>query len=857
MSKKRLVLVESPTKAKTIRKFLSEKEYEIQACMGHIRDLPSSASEIPEKYKGEEWARLGVNVKNKFEPLYVVSADKRKTVKSIKDALKEADELYIATDEDREGESIGWHLLEVLKPKIPVKRMVFHEITKEAILEALDHTRELDKDLVDAQETRRILDRLVGYTVSPLLWRKISKGLSAGRVQSVAVRLLVLRERERMAFVPASYWDLKAILDKDRKPFEAQMTHWKGQRLATSKDFDDQTGKLIKGKEVLLMSQIEAMALAEQLPKETWKVAKVEDRNEIRKPYPPFITSTLQQEASRKLRMASKQTMRTAQSLYERGLITYMRTDSTNLSNEAVEASRKTIQKRYGAEFLSPQPRAFASKSKNAQEAHEAIRPAGTEMKTAQEWHLSGEEAALYDLIWKRTVACQMADARFKFTAATIEAGLGEDTATFRASGKVIEFAGFLRAYVEGSDDPDSALEDQEAPLPALQEGDSPNCQKVVALGHETKAPARYTEASLIQMLEAEGIGRPSTYSSIMDTITARGYAHKKGMQLVPSFTAFATTQLLESNFDKLIDLGFTAEMEQVLDDISQGTKQALPYLESFYSGKKGLEKQVEEGLDKIDARIVSTVQLPKWKPFIVRVGRYGAFAEQENALEKTIIPIPDDAAPADLTVESFQEFLRGKEIGDKPIGMHPELNVPIFARKGPYGDYVQLGEDTEDKKNKPKRASLPKGLALQDITLEKAVDLLRLPRTVGTHPETGKPIIANVGRFGPYVEHNKLFASLGKTDDAMTVTLERALEVIAVKEGKKVALNNLGDHPQTGDPIEVLQGRYGPYIKYQKLNVTIPKDKAPESLTMEEALALIAEKEANPTTAKAKRGRR
>lgn len=823
--------------------------------MGHIRDLPSSATEIPTKYKKEAWARLGVNVENHFEPIYVVSADKKKIVKEIQEALKSADELYIATDEDREGESIGWHLLQVLKPKVPVKRMVFHEITKEAILEALDQTREIDKDLVDAQETRRILDRLVGYTLSPLLWRKIMPRLSAGRVQSVAVRILVMRERERLAFVPASYWDLKAILEKDRKSFEAQMTHWKGERLATSKDFDANTGKLIAGKKALLMSQAEAESLAERLPKETWRVVKVEDRTETRKPYPPFITSTLQQEASRKLRMAARQTMRTAQNLYEQGLITYMRTDSTNLSNEAVDASRKAIESRYGSTYLSPQPRVFASKSKNAQEAHEAIRPAGTEMKTAQELRLSGEEAALYDLIWKRTVACQMADAKLRFTSATIEAGTNE-VATFRASGKTVEFAGFFRAYVEGSDDPEAALEDKDQPLPSLKTGDATDCKSVHALGHETKPPARFTEASLVQTLEAEGIGRPSTYASIIDTILNRGYARKQGLQLVPTFTGFATTQLLEGHFQKLIDLGFTAQMEQDLDDISHGTKKAEPFLTALYHGTEGLEKRVEAGLESIDPKLVSTITHRKWQPFVVRVGRYGAYTEQENATEKLTAPIPDELAPADLTSQALNDLIISKQGGELPIGFHPEHQLPIFVRRGPYGDYVQLGEDTDDKKNKPKRASLPKGMSIEQVDLPAAIELLKLPRTVGNHPESGKPILANIGKFGPYVQHEKVYASLGKTDDVLKVDLERALVLINAKEGKKVALRELGAHPQSGEMIEILQGKFGPYVKHQKTNATLPKDATPESITFEDALKLLSAKEANPTPKKATRGK-
>lgn len=812
--------------------------------MGHIRDLPSSATEIPTKYKKEEWARLGVNVQNNFEPLYVVSADKKKVVKEIQDALKEADELYIATDEDREGESIGWHLLEVLKPKVPVKRMVFHEITQEAILEALNNTRQVDKNLVNAQETRRVLDRLVGYTLSPLLWRKIIPKLSAGRVQSVAVRLLVMRERERMLFVPASYWDLKAHLGHGGQGFEAVMTHWKGKRLASGKDFDENTGKLLKDRDVLLMTEKEAKQLAAKLPAEAWEVVAVEERITERKPYPPFITSTLQQEASRKLRFAARHTMRLAQSLYEKGLITYMRTDSTNLSKEALEAARKTVVTRYGEAYLHKEPRQFASKAKNAQEAHEAIRPAGTQMKTARELGLTGDEATLYDMIWTRTIASQMADAKLKFTTATIEAGKNE-VASFRASGKTVVFPGFFRAYVESSDDPEAALEDRDQPLPLLKKQDRPACKGVEALGHETKPPARYTEASLVQTLEAEGIGRPSTYASIIDTILDRGYVRKHGTQLVPTFTAFATIQLLEQYFSHMVDLGFTAEMEQVLDDIAHGSKNALPYLQSLYLGEEGLEKRVEQGLDKIDAKTVSTIDFTRWLPYHVRVGKYGPYVEIEENGERLTAPVPDEVAPADLQKDQLSTYIEQKQQGDEVLGIHPELDLPIFAKKGPFGDYVQLGED--DEKQKPKRVSLPKGMTLADLDLDKALALLKLPRTLGQHPESGKPLVVNVGRFGPYVQHASTFASLKKEDDVMTVSYERALQLVMEKEGKKTSLRTVGIHPETQEPIEILEGRYGPYISHQKTNATLPKDLKPEDISFEMALELLKAKEEAP----------
>lgn len=848
---KRLVVVESPTKAKTIKGYLP-KEYRIEASMGHVRDLPASAAEIPPGVKDKPWAKLGVNVDDGFEPVYVVPSSKRKVVQKLKAALDEADELYIATDEDREGESIGWHLVQVLRPKVPVRRMVFHEITREAIQNALRNTREIDLNLVDAQETRRVLDRLVGYTISPLLWKKIAPRLSAGRVQSVAVRLLVLREKERMAFVPALYWDLKALLEKDGTPFEAVMTHLRGIRLATGRDFDDQTGRLkaglVEGKDVLLLGQAEAYALAEQLPAQPWRVTDVEDRIATRSPAPPFITSTLQQEASRKLGLSARETMRVAQRLYENGLITYMRTDSTNLSEEAIAASRRAVEQRYGREYLSPQPRQFANKVRNAQEAHEAIRPAGQAMKTRDELGLSGIDAALYDLIWKRTVATQMANARLRMVTARIEAGEGEETATFRASGRTIEFAGFFRAYVEGSDDPEAALEDRDQPLPALKKGDRPRCRKVSPAGHETKPPARYTDATLVKVLEQEGIGRPSTYASIIDTIVDRGYVFRINNQLVPTFTAFAANNVMEAQFQPFVDVGFTADMEQVLDDIAAGERKPKTYLRTFYGGEAGLEKRVKQALDAIDARQVSTITSPKWNGYVVRVGKYGPYVEGKVNGETVTASLPEHMVPGDVTLEQLEEIIQAGQADDAVIGIHPELNQPILLREGPYGPYVQLGDD--DQAGKPKRMSLPKGVRPEDVTLPMAVGLLSLPRTLGTHPETGKPILANIGRFGPYVQHGSTFASLKKEDDVLRVGLARALELLAEKTQKSRALRTLGEHPETKQPVEIFEGRYGPYVKHGKTNASLPKDRTPESLTMEEALDLL---EARAASGKAK----
>ncbi len=839
---KRLVVVESPTKAKTIRGFLPSSEYRIESSRGHVRDLPSNASEIPSRLRGTAWARLGVNVDEDFEPLYVIPTDKKAVITQLKDALSEADELIIATDEDREGESIGWHLLQVLKPSVPVKRMVFHEITKDAILHALSQTRDIDQDLVDAQEARRILDRLVGYSVSPVLWRKVKPRLSAGRVQSVAVRLIVQRERERLAFVTATYWDLRADLARQGAGFSASLTHVGGTRVAIGRDFDPDTGKLKNADKLLLLGEKEARALAKRLPGEAWKVTDVEEKLQKRSPAPPFITSTLQQEASRKLGLSSRQAMRIAQSLYEQGYITYMRTDSTTLSQEAVDASRRAISQRYGDEFLSPQPRQYSGKVRNAQEAHEAIRPAGKEMRTADEIGLAGADRKLYDLIWKRTVASQMAEARLRLVTATIEAGEGDEAATFRASGRTIEFPGFFRAYVEGSDDPEAALEDRDQPLPPLKKGAALDCKNVEPLGHETKPPARFTEASLVKVLEKEGIGRPSTYASIMDTIVNRGYVGKQGLTLVPTFTAMAANQLMEHQFENLVDAGFTAEMEESLDKIAAGELKSVPYLKTFYSGSKGLEGQVSEGIEAIDPREVSTIKAAQWEPHVVRVGRYGPYIEGEKDGERVTASLPEDLAPADLTREKIEELLRDGTTDDNLLGIHPSLEQPVLLRKGPYGPYVQLGDDEQE--GKPKRTSLPKTLSPGEVTLELAVRLLELPRTVGVHPETGVPIKASLGRFGPYVQHGSTFASLTADDDVLEVGVQRALELLLKKERKNTALRLVGLHPRTEQPVELFEGRYGPYVKHQKTNASLRKDQDAEALTLEEALTLLQAKE-------------
>lgn len=841
-----LVIVESPTKAKTIRNYLPSG-YLVTASMGHIRDLPSSAEEIPTAYKDKSWANLGVNVEGNFEPLYVVPKTKKKVVKELQEAIKKADELILATDEDREGESISWHLQEILKPKIPVKRMVFHEITKEAIQKALRDCRTIDYNLVHAQETRRILDRLVGYTLSPLLWKKIAWGLSAGRVQSVAVRLIVTRERERRAFHSAEYWDLKALLEKDKITFDSKLVTLKGQKLATGSDFDPRTGKLSKGKNVVVLNETSAQALKDQITGKEWTVTETEEKATTRKPAPPFTTSTLQQEANRKLGLSSRETMSIAQSLYEQGYITYMRTDSVHLSDQAITAARNCVKVMYGEEYLSPKPRQYSTKSKGAQEAHEAIRPAGSTFRTPKETGLKDREFSLYDLIWKRTVASQMADAKLT----QIIVNLLVEEAGFRSSGKRIDFPGFFRAYVEGSDDPEAAIENQEVILPNLQKGDHPDCRKIDGLGHETQPPDRYTEASLVKMLESEGIGRPSTYATIMGTIVDRGYVQLRQKALIPTFTAFAVTGLLENHFPDLVDTGFTSKMEQTLDEIATGSAQWLPYLDQFYRGEKGLENQVkvrESDIDPTKAKAVILENLPA----TVKIGKFGPYIEVKQNEEVLTASIPSDLTPCDLSSEQIQTLLKQKTEGPDQMGRHPVSGEGIYLLTGTYGPYVQLGEVTETNK-KPKRASLPKGTKPEELTLDMAVKLLDLPRFLGNHPETGGKIEVALGRFGPYVSYEvekgkKEFRSLQKGDDVYTILLDRAVQLLSEeKKGRgkstKEPLKALGVHPDDNEPVNIYQGPYGIYVKHGKTNAGLPEGETVETMTLEKALKLLSDK--------------
>ena len=856
---RRLVIVESPTKANTIARFLPEG-YEVMASMGHVRDLPASADDIPARYRGQEWARLGMKVEDDFAPLYVVT--KPKVVRELKAKLKNADELVIATDEDREGESIGWHLLEVLEPKVPVKRMVFHEITEAAIRKALDDTRDIDRHLVEAQETRRLLDRLVGYTISPLLWRKIAPRLSAGRVQSVAVRILVQREKERLAFVPAAYWDLQARLAAaagvEARAFDATATHVDGLRLATGKDFDPDTGRLKEGlqpgRDLVQLSEEDARRLADAAEGAAFRVASIEEREQTRNPSPPFTTSTLQQEASRKLGMSARDTMRVAQGLYERGLITYMRTDSTHLSGEAIGAARRRVEALYGADYLFERVRQYRGKARNAQEAHEAIRPAGDRMLTAKEHRLNGRDAALYDLIWTRTIATQMAEARLRFVTARIETELADRAVALRASGRQVLFPGFFRAYVEGSDDPEAALDDRDQPLPPLAEGDALRAISLDPSGHETKPPARITEASLVKILEQEGIGRPSTYASIIDTIVQRGYVRKQGQQLVPTFTAFATNNLLEHQFAQLVDTEFTAEMEAKLDEIAAGTLEAIPYLKGFYGGTEGIEARVAQGLDGIDPREISTVRSSRWDPYLVRVGRYGPYVEAQVEGERITTSLPDEWAPGDVTREMLAELVDRQVQGDVEVGQTDEGQA-MLLKNGPYGPYLQLGPD--DQEGKPRRVSLPPGVAPHDVDEALARRLLDLPRELGAHPESGKKIVAGIGRYGPYVRHERTYASLTAEDDVLEVGLDRAVELLAAKRtrGRREPLRTLGEHPDDGQPVELHQGRYGPYVKHGTTNASLRKEHDPESIELAAALELLAAREARKGAKGSRRG--
>jgi DNA topoisomerase-1 len=858
----RLVIVESPAKAKTIAGYLGPG-YIVEASIGHIRDLPRNAADVPAKYKGESWARLGVDVDHGFEPLYVVSPDRKQQVAKLKELIKGASELYLATDEDREGEAIAWHLMQTLKPTIPVRRMVFHEITRTAIEHAVNTTREVDENLVDAQETRRILDRLYGYEVSPVLWKKIMPKLSAGRVQSVATRIVVERERARMAFRTADYWDIEGTFrvqqaaTGDPTDFTATLIALDGDRVATGRDFDASTGTARS--EVVHLDEAGARGLAARLEGVPFAVSRVEEKPYRRKPYAPFMTSTLQQEGGRKLRWSAQQVMRVAQRLYENGHITYMRTDSTNLSDTAITAARRQVRELYGDKYVPTEPRRYARKVKNAQEAHEAIRPSGDSFATpgALAGQLGRDEFALYELIWKRTIASQMIDAVGQSVSVRLSgtSSTGE-VADFSASGKTITEPGFLRAYVESTDTPDGEGDDAERRLPRLAKGDPLSAERLEAQGHTTQPPARYTEASLVKALEELGIGRPSTYASIMQTIQDRGYVWKKGTALVPSFVAFAVVQLLEQYFSRLVDYGFTASVEEDLDHIADGSRQRVDWLTRFYFGAQdgreggiaqagGLHKLVAENLGEIDARGVNSI--PLFDGVVVRVGRYGPYLQRGDD-DGDRASLPDEVLPDDLTPERVEELLNAPS-GDRELGKDPETGHLVVARAGRYGPYVTevLPEDSKDK---PRTGSLFKEMSLETITLEDALRLLSLPRVLGA-TEAGEEITALNGRYGPYVKAGTDSRSLENEDQLFTVTLEEALALFAQPKarGRAAAKPPLREmeavDPVSEKPIVVKEGRFGPYVTDGETNASLRKDDDVATLTVERALELLADRRA------------
>lgn len=853
---KALVIVESPAKARTISKFLGSG-YIVEASIGHVRDLPAGKKEVPEKYKAEPWAYLGVNTDEGFEPLYIVPDEKKKQVKKLKDALKEADELFLATDEDREGEAISWHLYELLKPKVPVHRLVFHEITKDAIQTALTATRKIDDHLVNAQETRRILDRLYGFDMSNLLWRKIGKGTSAGRVQSVAVRLIVDRERERIAFVNSTYWDLEATFTTGKnEPLQATLSTVNGRKIPRGVDFDSTTGKL-KNDQLLQMNESEAGELAVKLRTASFKVTSVEVKPFSEKPRPPFTTSTLQQESNRKLGFTAKRTMQAAQRLYENGYITYMRTDSMTLSTEAINAARNLVRSEYGQDFLHPEVRTYKGKVKNAQEAHEAIRPAGTPFRVPEtiRGELDSDQFRLFDLIWKRTVACQMADARKQRISITIEGG----GATFTASGTSILFEGFLRAYVEGSDNPELELANKETILPNVSESDPLDAKSIDPKGHTTQPPARYTEASLTRTLEEKGIGRPSTFASIIGTITdeRRNYILKKGSALVPTWRAFSVTRLMEDHFGVLVDYEFTAQLEDFLDSISRDEAARDDYLRKFYFGDDssdkhnvGLKHRLVDKLDQIDPKETARFSLgtpsegEHRDEVFVRVGKFGPYLEQG---ERTA-SIPDGMPPDEMDLVKGLELLEAGQVEEAPMGIHPETGKPIYLKVGRFGPYIQLGEaDDEEKRNQ----GLLKGMEVEDLTLEMACKLLTLPRTLGEHPETKEPVVAFDGRYGPYIKCEKETRSLPAGVSPLEVTFDEAIELLKQPKqrgrGTPKEPLRLFDKPSpiTEKEVKILDGRFGPYVTDGETNASLRKGMDPKEMTFEAAIDLLAERAA------------
>jgi DNA topoisomerase I len=870
---KRLVIVESPTKANKIASFLGDG-YIVQSSRGHIRDLPTGAAEVPAKYKGEKWARTGVNVDNGFEAIYVVSPEKRATLRTLKEALVGADELLLATDGDREGEAIAWHLLQELKPKVPAKRMVFHEITPTAIAEAVANPRDLDEDLVDAQETRRILDRLYGYEVSPVLWKKVMPRLSAGRVQSVATRLIVDRERERIAFRGASYWDLDAILGagSDAQPplFPARLTRVGERRVAQGRDFDSRGSLIVKDHDQLIrLDEAQALALADSLRSAAFAVDSVESKPYTRRPYAPFRTTTLQQEAGRKLGYTAQRTMSIAQDLYEAGFITYMRTDSITLSSTAIAAARQQVQQLYGADYLPDQPRVYTSRVKNAQEAHEAIRPAGETFLTPAQTRLSGDQFRLYELIWMRTIASQMKDAEGLSITVKINAQPSDgEPCVFVASGRTITFYGFLKAYVESVEESDGHTDDEQTRLPRLTAGQQLQPESVTASGHETRPPSRYTEPSLVAKLEELEIGRPSTYATIIRTITARDYVFKKGTALVPTWLAFAVTRLLEEHFPRLVDYAFTAEMEDVLDEIADGHAERLRVLTDFYFGddnREGLHRLVTE-LGEIDARKLSTFEIadpdalatgaPK---VVVRVGRYGTYVEDEEGRRANVA---DDLPPDELTIDLARELL-AKPVGEeRELGLDPETSRMIVAKNGRFGPYVTeiLPEDSP-KSAKPRTASLFSSMSLDSVGLDQALELMSLPRIVGKD-EDGVDITAQNGRYGPYLKKGSDSRSLESEDQIFSITLPEAEAIYAQPKQRgraaaKPPLKELGADPASDRPMIIKEGRFGAYVTDGEVNATLRRGDDVETITAERAAELLAEKRAKGPTPKKRPAKR
>ena len=814
-----LIIVESPSKAKTLKRFLGD-DYQIEASVGHIRDLPKN--------------ELGVDVDNGFKPTYVASKDKSKVITQLKKLLKNASTLYLATDPDREGEAIAWHLMELLDPKIPVKRLAFHEITKTAIQESFDHIRDIDQSLVSAQEARRILDRLWGYLVSKKLWFNVKGGLSAGRVQSPAVKIVVDREKERARFIESEYWSIITQFDSKGESFEARLKALDGQKIAIGKDFDKETGKLSTSN-LLALDKTKAESLAESFLNSDWKVTKVEQKPAKQNPYPPFITSTLQQEGVRKLRMSSQQVMRNAQKLYEEGYITYMRTDSVSLSSEAINGSRNAIKSLFGAEYLPETPPIYKSKVKNAQEAHEAIRPAGATFKNPKDIQgkLDGQEWKLYDMIWKRTLASQMKSAKLLKTNVEISDG----KAMFDAHGKVIEFPGFLKVYVEDIDDPKKERDDKESILPPMQEGESVTGKDFTPNQHFTKPSPRFTEATLIKELEALGIGRPSTYAAIMGNIQNRGYARKVNGALIPTFTAYAVVQFLESNFTDMVNLQYTADLENTLDAISRNEMKSEDFLTQFYKGENGtagLEALLENEVDKEKSRTIMELKDDSGKTITVKIGRYGVYIQDGE----TNTTLPDDSIPSELNFKNALISLQKKAEGPTELCSHPDSGEPVLFKDGRFGPYVQCGD---------KMKSLLPGMTQAEVTPEIALKLIALPKDLGKHPESGDMVKSDIGRYGPYIRCGKTTRSVIAPDSILDLSLNRAVEILATEKTKAGArvIKELGIDPKTQMAIEIKDGRYGAYVTDGKINATLPKETTSDEVTLDIALQFIADKKA------------